>query len=309
LVTRRFVVAESFLNVGARFSFPNDVENIRFKQQLDLSVNMLKTVLQNPMRDVSISVIQNGNWDLGYLNVEPTIFDRITNSLNFGFISPFSFWGLQEFRFFDTRSVLFRGLNVANVTRTAQDVQVVLKPDRSRYGRTYGFYFDFNGNYFVDNFDFPSLTRASPQVSEADLLTVAPNQIFRDDFASRNFETNEKDLVSDYVFVEFNYEVASPYLGDMYVYGALSDWKLDQNFKMEYDYKTSMYRLNVELKQGYYNYLYALKKEDGTIDFLTTEGSWMETDNEYSVIVYLSEPASRYDRVAFTLRTNSAPPR
>ena len=44
----------------------------------------------------------------------------------------------------------------------------------------------------------------------------------------------------------------------MYVLGALTDWQLKEEFKLEYNAAKKQYEKAVLLKQGYYNYHYAL---------------------------------------------------
>ena len=52
------------------------------------------------------------------------------------------------------------------------------------------------------------------------------------------------------------------------------------------------------LKQGYYNYYYAVvPKETNEIDLDRLEGNSQETENEYTILVYYRPFGTRYDQL------------
>ena len=57
-----------------------------------------------------------------------------------------------------------------------------------------------------------------------------------------------------------------------------------------------MYVGNVYLKQGFYNYKFALK-HNGQADYNAIGGNFYQTENTYTVLVYYRDTADRYDRV------------
>ena len=65
---------------------------------------------------------------------------------------------------------------------------------------------------------------------------------------------------------------------------------------MLYDYTRDIYFAEVELKQGFYDYMFAIEK-DGKLKPEYIEGSSFQTENFYEIFVYLREPGDRYDRV------------
>src|SRR5690606_334253 len=85
--------------------------------------------------------------------------------------------------------------------------------------------------------------------------------------------------------------------GDVYVFGKFTDWKLLPEYKMKYDYTRGAYRGKFLMKQGYYNYMYAVQRENGTTDLATIEGSHWETENTYQLLIYNRDVGSRYDRL------------
>ena len=61
--------------------------------------------------------------------------------------------------------------------------------------------------------------------------------------------------------------------------------------------KSVSYELRMQLKQGYYNYLYAfIKKGSHDVDFTALEGSHFETENDYLIMAYQKDPRG-YDRL------------
>ena len=111
-------------------------------------------------------------------------------------------------------------------------------------------------------------------------------------------------LNAEYVNVIFTLRSPLEYFdGEVYIFGKLTDWMIHPDFKMDYD-QEGFYRTELLLKQGVYDYMYALVKDD-TMDLVELEGSWRETENEYSVLIYYSEFGARYDRLIAVRSFNS----
>ena len=51
------------------------------------------------------------------------------------------------------------------------------------------------------------------------------------------------------------------------------------------------------IKQGFYNYTYVLVNKEGQINNHKIEGSFFQTENDYTVIVYYRKFGDRYDQV------------
>ena len=94
--------------------------------------------------------------------------------------------------------------------------------------------------------------------------------------------------------------------GDMYVIGAFSDWELKEDFKLNFNIDKKQYEGEIYLKQGYYNYHYALndtitKRAD--VSFI--EGTHYQTRNDYYIYVYYRAVGDSYDRFVGFLKTSS----
>ena len=86
--------------------------------------------------------------------------------------------------------------------------------------------------------------------------------------------------------------------GEVYVYGALTDWNLTEQSKMNYNFDTRRYELTMLLKQGYYNYEYVFVKNNDTYaDNAFFEGSHYETENDYIIFVYHYDSTSKYEKL------------
>ena len=86
-------------------------------------------------------------------------------------------------------------------------------------------------------------------------------------------------------------------MGEVYVYGELTDWQLKDRFKMEYFPDYGMYGCSVLLKQSYYNYHFVIKDKDGNIDYTFTEGNHQETENDYIILIYHKNVFYGYDEL------------
>jgi hypothetical protein len=158
------------------------------------------------------------------------------------------FFGGNEFRFFDLRSLNNPGQNVWKVDRSVKPFTVSLQPDAFRGENVYAQYADVNGNYLLQNYDY------------------------RD------------NSYSNYVNVKFLLKATSPVAGDVFVAGAFNQWNTDETNRMVYDSIQKLYTKSVLLKQGYYNYQYLVRSEGQPTNDI--EGNYFETENQYEILVY-----------------------
>jgi hypothetical protein len=106
-------------------------------------------------------------------------------------------------------------------------------------------------------------------------------------------------IEGDYVMVEFFLEW-EPVMTtqDVYIMGAITDWEFDERNKMTYDYERRGYAASLLLKQGYYDYIYAVKERgEEKADVTPIAGNFWETLNEYTIYLYLFDPTQNYDQL------------
>ena len=83
---------------------------------------------------------------------------------------------------------------------------------------------------------------------------------------------------------------------DIYLFGQFTNWGVHDEFLMKYDSVSQKYNNKINLKQGYYNYIYICKAGEKT-DARKMEGSHFDTNNEYIIKVYYRDPLGLYDRL------------
>ena len=94
--------------------------------------------------------------------------------------------------------------------------------------------------------------------------------------------------------------------GDLYLLGEFSDWQVKEDFKLEYNTKKKLYEADIYLKQGYYNYHYALNDTStNRVDVSFIEGTHYQTRNDYYIYVYHRGIGDRYEKLVGFLKTSS----
>lgn len=264
VLTRRFMVYESFTSVDGMVRRPTQIDRMDTHQQVHFRVNHPGYVVPDPQRDLHITIMQNQDWrkvitDLKpqFISNEQLIYER--DEMN-------SFPGGNEFRFFDTKNLMVLTQNIRKIDiDSIFNVFLAIDPIRAR--SKYVYWDDINGMYVV-----------------------------------RRLDVKDVHLSADYALVDFFLESPTQLPGDVYIFGELSNWELQEEFKMTYNPERFAYQAKALLKQGYYNYQYvtAIPSRDGqkrhaSLDF--TEGNFWETENGYHIMVYHREIGIRYDRL------------
>lgn len=75
---------------------------------------------------------------------------------------------------------------------------------------------------------------------------------------------------------------------------------------MTYNRETHNYECTMLLKQGWYNYIFVVADSYGNLlKEQTFESNHFDTENDYLILLYLSEPMGRFDRLIGTRIANS----
>ncbi|MDQ3395052.1 MAG: DUF5103 domain-containing protein [Bacteroidota bacterium] len=259
ILTRRFMVYDNLASIGYEVKLSSEVRERRINQQIVLSINYGNLEINNPSDDIKIVIRQNQRWDNAITNLKPTMIREDQKRIDYEhFTTENEFKGGNEFRFFDIRTINFPGQNVGNIDLKEKRIDAFLFKDRSRGGEVYGQYNDINGQYVVGN-----------------------------------AETGGRNLEANYVNVHFFLQADAPVAGNVYVAGALTNWKFTPENQMKYDAENKQYYKELLLKQGFYNYAYLV--QGGTADPNIFEGSHFETENKYEVFIYTRPVGSRVD--------------
>jgi hypothetical protein len=244
------------------------------KQQLEFSVNRGSLPLQNPYNELKLRVEQNSQRMPA--QALPEISFQSNSVIDYSNATKNIFKGENEYRMFDTRSLAYNAEGVNRIISQNMEYHVLLNIDRQTDKERYQYKRDINGKYYI----------------EADRMVK---------------KSTDKNLEADYVNVYFTIEDPNPRANiTIYVYGALSDWGLKPECRMEYSESRQSYEVALLLKQGYYNYKYVAV--DSKMNFLSDffDESFAQTENEYTVNVYYRGIHDRWDRLVAIESINTA---
>jgi len=262
VLTRRFFVVDQRITIKANIHLATLARHMDYKQELDFSILLNNYEVQDPYSNLKVILMQNRRTDNTITQLKPLFIS--SNELSYNYEEENLFDGGNEYRFFDAKDFRYQSLNVDGLQLMNGKWNLFVIPEEPRSFRRYYYQDDLNGRRLI----------------------------------KRN-ESNDVHRESDYMITHFtlNRESELPN-GDVYVFGALSDWQFDDKFKMKYDEAKSAYGLKVLLKQGYYNYSYAFLP-NGSIkgDIAMIEGTHSATENDYYFFVYHRKIGEVYDRL------------
>ncbi|WP_081802009.1 type IX secretion system plug protein [Aquimarina atlantica] len=267
--SRKFIVYEPLTSVKVYTKRSRDLKHIDTKQSVQFEINSPNEILRNPRQTVKTLVMQNNDLKNAITNLVPQF--TIANSLVYKYDQESSFWGGNEFLFFDSKDI--RASTVSTRSIELKDIyHNYLYSNRVRANRRYTYNPDINGNFVI-----------------------------------RNLDAENNNVEADYVWMHFSLECYEPLEGgEIHIYGNFNNYTLDESTLLQYDKESGRYYNKSIFKQGFYNYKYVLLRPDGTIDPGFISGNFDETENEYTVLPYYRAPGARYDRVIGKGTGNSA---
>lgn len=266
--SRPFIVYKPMVDVGVSVHKSRDIATIDSKQNVEFSVNHPDLLINNPSQEIKVVIYQNNDWNTAVKNIKPQFYRG--NQLLYRYSDKVSFWAGNEYLFFDTKEIRSASNNIAK-SRLEGLFNTYLYTDEVRNNKPYTFYPDINGNFVV-----------------------------------RTIDSDDISTEADYSFVHFTLEAYTD-IGeeDVYIYGNFNDWQLTNENKMTYNERLKLYTCTMLMKQGFYNYKYVTADISGTINNRAIEGSFYQTENDYTVLVYYKPIGSRYDQVIGYGRANS----
>ncbi len=262
IMTKRFAVRESVISIRAEIKRPVIQPFMDTGHEVSFTILYGNLPVYDPYSEIQVTVCQNNRWNLTITDLKPLFFkdDVLEYTDQAENILP----GGNEYRYFDIKSLRYQTEYVKNVEFKYPYYHVELFPDKPRSGKVYFYNEDINGRYMID-------------IQEG----------------------RKKDIEADYVYVHFTLPYNVPLTdGNVYVFGALTNWSVKESNKMKYNFDRKAYELTMLLKQGYYNYEYVLVSDRSpVIDAFFFEGSHYETENDYIIYTYYRTNNSRYDRL------------
>lgn len=264
IITQRFYIVEQKVDIQGTVRRATNDPFEGSNQEIDFIITHKDVMIENPLKDVKVALMQNGRWDNAIRNLKPLFIRQ--NRLEYDYQRENVFQAGNEFRYFDNRSNKFNGENIASTDFHRPYFHKTIMKDEVRANKDFFQYKEMNGKYTVE---------------------------------SQDREVRDPDTECDYTFVHFTLPLPSILLGgSVNVFGALTGWNANKSNEMTWNFNTSAYELTLLLKQGYYNYQYVYVPQGATsADHTNIEGSFWETENDYLLFVYYSDFAARYDRL------------
>ena len=257
-----FRVVEPLVTVSAEVTSNTDIDTHEANQQVSFIINHDGYAIDRPESEIKIFVSQNDRPDMTATDIRPTYINpgRLEYTHNRSLIFP----GNNEFRRFEVINMHYGSQNVDDISFFDPYFHAVLLPDVDR--RAYSFDADHNGRFLV------RYNLAEDQNTEA-----------------------------DYLFVHFTLQVPHPLSGGrLYLAGRFSDYRYTPEYQLTYNLEKSCYEGTALLKMGAYDYQYIFVPDNNTSKLSMPnpyDGTFYETENEYTISVYHRPFGDRYDHL------------
>jgi len=260
MFSRKFMIYEDIATVGVAIKRSRDIRYIHQKQSVDINIRSLNLNFVNPKQTVSVSIIQNNNLRTAITGIKPQF--TLGNQLLYKYDTETSFWGGNEYLFFENKNV--RGANVGVQFFDLKDVyHNYLFTDIIRADRPYTYNPDINGNFLITALDTDDVS------IEADYTVL-------------HFSLQHPEILSD---------------KNIHVYGNFNNYAITEDTKMTFSPKSNYYETRILLKQGFYNYKYVIVDKKNNINEGAISGNFDQTENNYKVLVYYKDLGALYDKL------------
>jgi hypothetical protein len=254
---RKFLIYERLASIEAGVFRSRELEQFSTHQTVQFSVNPIGVNVRNPNKDLKIILLQNEQWDTAKKLSKPQYV--IGKELHFRYDLPAQFEGGNEFFNFDTKDNRVTNPSISYVEQE-ELYQTYLFTDPERANYPYTFNPDINGDFVI-------------------------NTVMGED----------PDTEADYTQVHFS--LAKQYSlrdEEIFLYGKFSNYELNENYKLIYNPSYEVYERTLLLKQGFYNYKYVWKTEEG-LEKNKISGTHAITENQYLILFYLWDIGNQYD--------------
>lgn len=271
--TKRMLVVDNQVGVGAQVQQPFDNEILRTHQKLQVIVNTQQLNILSPQQ-TKLVILQNNRWDDAVKEIQPTFIRG--KSMEYNAEQDCIFPAGKEYRWADLEDFRFQSDRVDKIDKAKTPIDIYIKPDVERNNLRYIFFRDRNGWDEI-------------------VTTESVNPWWQ----------------TDYAYVHFTFVPAKnqPYAGKtVHLLGEMTGNQTGDTSKMEYDAAKGVYTKTMYLKQGYYSYTYVTKdirNPSAKADPSLTDGNYWETENEYSVLFYYRSFSSRHDELLGIATVNS----
>ncbi|MBK0370340.1 type IX secretion system plug protein [Flavobacterium agrisoli] len=260
--SRKFILYENLATVPLLIKRSRDLNTIDYTQNLEFAIDSKTIIFQQPLQNVKVLLLQNGNFNTAIKNIPPQY--TIGNELVYKYNKETQFWAGNEFLYFENKDVRVANNNVGKINADNEIYNAYLFTNQARGNSIYTNYPDVNGNFVV-----------------------------------KKFNSDDDRIEADYVWVYFSLSAPSFQLNkDVYVTGMFNNFSFSDENKMDYNEKKGVFEKPILIKQGFTNYQYQILDKKGVLDNQNAiDGNFYQTENEYTVLVYYQANNDRYQRV------------
>ncbi len=259
--SRKFILYEDIVTIPIQVKRARTVSNLESKHNLEFTIKSSTITFQNPLKNVKVVLLQNGQFNNSITNIPPQY--TIGNDLIYKFDTQTQFWAGNEFLYFENKDIRAANNNLARVDSNNEIYSSYLYTNNARTNYPYSVTQDVNGNFVV-----------------------------------KNINATNSEVEADYAWVYFSLSAPAFRINkDIYITGMFNNYNLTPEYKMDYNEKKNIYEKAVLVKQGFTNFQYTVADNKGIIDHENAiDGNFYQTENDYSIMVYYRENTDRYDR-------------
>lgn len=260
VATACFAVCEGRVGISFDISANTDIDTYKAHQQVNFSINYSRySLVRHAETELQAVVVQNRRWDNCVRDLHPTYLR--SNQLIYTHNRQLIFDAANEYRRMEILDDHVPTMRVESMQYLAPYYNAFIMTDEPRTSYVYDQ--DQDGRYYV-----------------------------------RNGDNIDNETESEYYITHFTLSMPALAGGDVFLNGELTNNRLSEEYRMEYNLIDHCYELALPLKQGSYNYQYLFVRDgDSTGSTAEIEGNFHQTENEYAVYVYHRAFGERYDRL------------
>ena len=215
LFSRRFIIYRNIAAVGVSVKRARSLEVINQKQAVNFEITIPDNfVLPNPKHDIKVTLMQNFNWQHTITDLKPQF--NINNRLIYKYDTEASFWGGNEYLFFDSKDIQAGSGSIYKVQlESIYNHYLYTNVDRAEV--PYTFNPDINGNFIINT------------------LSGSP------------------DYEADYTWTHFSLksDLINPLQERVYVYGKFNNYQIEESNELFYNPEFETYETSMLFKQGF----------------------------------------------------------
>lgn len=268
LASLQFSVVSPMVGISGDIQPAQDPALWQTHEQVNFELNYGNYQVSNPRNDFQIFIRQNYRAETTRSGFRATSINAGRRTLAYRFFDNENvFPAGNEFRYVDLRSNFSKGDNIAEIKQGYED-NVWLVPQKTRSEKTYLEAVDLNGRFVVQTLD-----------------------------------GDEPSINADYMHVHAAFLADNVNTGDkVCLLGGFNQFDCDNGGELFFNPEIDAYETTFLLKQGMYDFQFALVDASGKSNFTVYEGDFSSTKNSYEIFVYHKPPGAKSELlVGYTL--------